>query len=80
MELVVARAAGMSAWQNVTPALSVALLLGGISTVVYNPASATLREASKRIESRLFGQSQTSFEASGSGYWVRQHSADGESI
>jgi lipopolysaccharide export system permease protein len=80
MELVVARGAGMSVWQIIAPALLVALLLGAISTLVYNPVSATLREASKRIESRVFGQAQTSFEASGSGYWVRQRSTDGESI
>jgi lipopolysaccharide export system permease protein len=80
MELVVARAAGMSVWQIIAPALLVALLLGVISTVVYNPVSATLREASKRIESQIFGQSQSPFEGYGSGYWVRQRSTDGESI
>ena len=44
LELVVARAAGMSAWQFVTPALIVALLLGVFATLVYNPVAASLQE------------------------------------
>jgi lipopolysaccharide export system permease protein len=80
MELVVARGAGMSVWQIIAPALIVALLLGTFGTLVYNPLSASLREASKRIESQIFGPSQSALEGYGSGYWVRQRGADGESI
>src|SRR6478672_2307208 len=46
-ELVVARSAGMSAWQFVAPALIVAFALGIIGTAVYNPMSAAMREWSK---------------------------------
>jgi lipopolysaccharide export system permease protein len=80
MELVVARGAGMSVWQIIAPALIVALLLGTFGTLVYNPLSASLREASKRIESQIFGPSQSALEGYGSGYWVRQRGGDGESI
>jgi lipopolysaccharide export system permease protein len=80
MELVVARGAGMSVWQIITPAVLVALVLGAIGTLVYNPLSASLREASKRIESQIFGQTQTALEGYASGYWVRQRGTDGESI
>jgi lipopolysaccharide export system permease protein len=82
MELVVARGAGMSVWQIITPAILVALVIGVFGTTVYNPVSASLREASKRIESRLFGgQNQTAFEGyEGGGYWVRQRGNDGDSI
>jgi lipopolysaccharide export system permease protein len=80
MELVVARGAGMSVWQIIAPALVVALVLGVIGTLVYNPVSASLREASKRIESQLFGQTQTALEGYAGGYWVRQRGTDGESI
>jgi lipopolysaccharide export system permease protein len=80
MELVVARGAGMSVWQIIAPAMVVALVLGAIGTLVYNPVSASLREASKRIESKVFGQAQTALEGYDSGYWVRQRGADGESI
>src|SRR5262249_46876240 len=51
LELVIARAAGMSAWQFVAPAIVVALLLGIAVTTAYNPVSTALRERSKRLES-----------------------------
>src|SRR5215831_19898224 len=41
-ELVIARAAGVSAWQFVTPAIVAAFLLGTIVTTLYNPVSAML--------------------------------------
>ena len=56
LELVVARSAGMSAWQFIAPALIVAFLLGVFATAVYNPVSAILQERSKRYEAELFGQ------------------------
>jgi lipopolysaccharide export system permease protein len=80
MELVVARGAGLSVWQIIAPALVVALVLGALGTVVYNPVSASLREASKRIESQVFGHIQSALEGYDSGYWVRQRGTDGESI
>src|SRR5579872_3783713 len=55
LELVVARAAGVSAWQFIAPALVAALILGFLATVAYNPMSAGLRELSKRMEAELFG-------------------------
>src|SRR5512135_1502424 len=58
LELVVARSAGMSAWQFVSPALVVAFLLGVLATTIYNPLSATMQERSKRFEAELFGEGQ----------------------
>jgi lipopolysaccharide export system permease protein len=78
LELVIARAAGMSAWQFVAPALAVALLLGIAVTTAYNPLSAALRERSKRLESELFGERPTGLQLTGSGFWVRQRSDDGK--
>ena len=42
LELVVARAAGVSAWQFIAPALASAILLGFLATTAYNPMSANL--------------------------------------
>ena len=56
LELVVARAAGVSAWQFMAPALASAIVLGVLATVAYNPMSANLRELSKRMETELFGR------------------------
>jgi lipopolysaccharide export system permease protein len=82
LELVVARAAGMSAWQFTAPAVIVALVLGALAATVYNPISAALQERSKRIETELFKQDRRGGlqEAAGGGFWVRQKSAEGQAI
>jgi len=81
LELVVARSAGVSAWQFITPVLVVALLLGTAATTIYNPVSALLQEQSKRLQAEILGESQPGLQASsGSGYWLRQRSVDGQSI
>jgi lipopolysaccharide export system permease protein len=79
LELVVARAAGISAWQFVAPAVIVAVLMGIVITTSYNPLSAALRERSKRIESELFGERASSgaLQAGVGSFWVRQRSTDG---
>ncbi len=80
LELVVARAAGMSAWQFVTPALVIALILGVLATLVYNPVAAALQERSHRLEVEFLGGSPDSGMTTGNGFWVRQKNADGQSI
>ncbi len=80
LELVIARAAGMSAWQFIAPAVVVALLIGAFSTAVYNPLAAYLNEQSKRLEAEMTGGRPTGPQAVSGGFWVRQRSADGQSI
>ncbi len=77
LELVIARGAGMSAWQFVAPALVLALLIGAVITTAYNPLSASLRERSKRLEAELFGERVTGVMQTSGGFWVRQRSPDG---
>ena len=55
LELVVARAAGISAWQFTAPAISDRLPDRRLQTAIYNPVSAVLREKSTRLEGDLFG-------------------------
>lgn len=80
LELVVARAAGMSAWQFVSPAMVVAFLIGVFATTVYNPVSATLQEQSKRYEAELFNQTPAGLGGTTTNLWVNQRSADGQAI
>src|SRR6187431_3373325 len=80
LELVIARASGVSAWQFISPALVVALLVGIGATTIYNPISALLDEQSKRLRSEMAGQEEALRSPSGSGFWVRQRSVDGQSI
>ena len=79
LELVVARSAGMSAWQFIRPAIVIALLVGITVTTVYNPLSATFREESERLEATLTGDKRSPM-MSVSGLWLRQRSREGQSI
>jgi lipopolysaccharide export system permease protein len=79
-ELVVARSAGMSAWQFVAPAVIAAFALGIVATAVYNPISAVMREWSKRLEAEMFGDKTGGLQDASFGFWVRQRSSDGQSI
>jgi lipopolysaccharide export system permease protein len=81
LELVVARAAGISAWQFIAPAVIVAFLFGTVATTLYNPLAAVLHERSKRVEAEMTGEVTTSaLRESTSGFWVRQKSDDGAAI
>lgn len=80
LELVIARAAGMSAWQFIAPGVVAALLLGAFATGVYNPIASVLHEQSKRMEVEMSGHVQQGPRTIGSGIWLRQRSVDGQSI
>ncbi|MBV9458292.1 MAG: LPS export ABC transporter permease LptG [Bradyrhizobium sp.] len=80
LELVVARAAGVSAWQFIAPALAAAMILGVLATVAYNPMSANLREISKQMEAELFGGAPGGGVQDASGFWINQVNADGQVI
>jgi len=78
LELVVARAAGISAWQFMTPALVSALILGVLATTIYNPVSADMQERARQMEAELFGEDRGGQDASG--FWVNQVTGEGQSI
>jgi lipopolysaccharide export system permease protein len=80
LELVIARAAGVSAWQFVSPALVSAILLGTLATVAYNPMSAALSETSKRMEAELFGAAPGGGIQDATGFWINQVNPDGQVI
>ena len=80
LELVVARAAGVSAWQFIAPALAAAMVMGVLATVAYNPMSANLRELSKQMEAQLFGGAPGGGVQDASGFWINQINADGQVI
>jgi lipopolysaccharide export system permease protein len=81
LELVVARAAGVSAWQFVAPSMIAAFVFGVVATTLYNPLAAVLHERSKRLEAEMMGELPPSaLQAGTGGFWVRQRSADGAAI
>ena len=78
LELVVARAAGVSAWEFLQPGVLVALLVGVLSVAIYNPVSAYMKQKAAEIEARIFAKSSKF--ASGKDLWIRQRSIDGQAI
>jgi len=78
LELVVARAAGISAWQFLQPGLFVALVIGIVSVTVYNPVSAILKQRASALETKIF--SRTAAQTRGKAIWLRQKSQDGQAI
>lgn len=76
LELVVARAAGVSVWQIMAPPLLVVLAIGGFAVAVYNPAATFMKGQADRIENSVFGGPANPW----GDLWLRQKSVDGESI
>ena len=77
LELVVARAAGMSVWQFLAPAIFVALAIGVVEVAAYNPLSTAMKREADTVEARIFGPRAATARA---GVWLRQQSVDGQSI
>lgn len=78
LELVVARAAGLSAWQFLLPPVLIVGLIGIFSVTIYNPVSALFKQRADRYETRLFGK--TGRDEADTSLWIRQKSADGQAI
>jgi lipopolysaccharide export system permease protein len=78
LELVIARAAGVSVWQFLTPPVLIVLVIGVLATVAYNPMSAALKARADRIETTIFGR--TNRADADTSLWIRQRSIDGQAI
>jgi lipopolysaccharide export system permease protein len=79
-ELVVTRAAGVSVWRLLTPALLTAIVLAVFVVTVYNPLAAAFANRFEALESRYFERSSTRLSISADGLWLRQGSAGGQTV
>lgn len=77
LELVVARAAGVSVWQFLAPPTLAALGLGLIAIGLYNPLSATMKQHAEIAEARVL---KNKLLANDTSMWIRQSSPVGQSI
>jgi lipopolysaccharide export system permease protein len=77
LELVIARAAGLSAWQFLLAPLVVAVMFGALLVGIYNPISARLKEKAVSVEAQLLGKSRSN---ELDDVWIRQKSVDGQAI
>jgi lipopolysaccharide export system permease protein len=79
-ELVIIRAAGLSVWQFVQPALVIAVFFGVFAVTVYNPVAAVMKAKSEDIQANLFNKQKSFGTMKGSGAWLRQDGLDGASV
>lgn len=79
-ELIVARAAGVSVWQFLAPALVVAFLGGGIMVTLFNPLAAIMSARYEQLEGRLLEGRQSLLAVSATGLWLRQADEFGQSV
>jgi lipopolysaccharide export system permease protein len=79
-ELTIARAAGISVWQFIQPALAVAVLFGVFAVTIYNPLAAQAKQASERLFTETFAAKKASDARNNTSTWIRQDGPDGPSI
>lgn len=80
LELVVARASGISAWQFLLPGAISGLVIGILATTVYNPLAAALLERSLAINATVFARASPTALNNTGPVWLRQDGKSGESI
>lgn len=82
LELVVVRAAGVSVWQFMRPALIIALSVGAFTTLAYNPLAAATKAYADSIEAEFFGKKNIAspVQSTQSGVWLRQEGSDGQFV
>lgn len=78
LELVVARAAGVSVWQMLAPFIVASALLGLAATFLYNPLAAMAQARSGDIETEISGRASKTNK--GLAPWLRQSGEGVESI
>jgi lipopolysaccharide export system permease protein len=71
-ELVIARSAGVSAWQFLAPALIITLVFSFFNVTLINPIGAALNVKYRDLEMRYLQRTPT-LELTGAGLWLRQH-------
>jgi len=71
-ELVVARSAGVSAWQFLAPAIATAFVIGVIAITVFNPIASVLQARYEALEARILQSSSSNMTLSHTGFWLRQ--------
>ncbi|MEM7210849.1 MAG: LPS export ABC transporter permease LptG [Pseudomonadota bacterium] len=79
-ELVVTRAAGVSAWRLIAPALVVATILGILSFAVYNPIASAFAARFEVLEQRFFDRASSRLAVSSAGLWLRQGNDEGQTV
>ena len=79
-ELTVTRAAGISVWQFLAPALAATFLIGAFAIAIYNPVASALLSRYEQIESKVLRGRTSMLAVSGTGLWLRDADASGQVV
>ena len=79
-ELVVARAAGVSAWQFLLPAVFLGAVIGGIQTTVFNPLASSMLARYEQVDAEYLRNTTSRLSVSPTGVWLRQGNEDGQTV
>jgi len=71
-ELIVVRAAGVSAWQFLTPVVAAAALVGAVQVTLANPTGAAMLGRFEQLETRWLQGRSSLIEVGSSGIWLSQ--------
>lgn len=71
-ELVVARAAGVSVWQFLLPALAITFLIGAFVVTAFNPFASAMVARFDQMEARYLQGKSSLLAVSDAGIWLRQ--------
>ncbi|MBM3555917.1 MAG: LPS export ABC transporter permease LptG [Alphaproteobacteria bacterium] len=79
-ELVVVRAAGVSVWQFLFPALAAGMGIGLLTLVAFNPIAAATAANYEKLEAKYLRGRASLLAVSSNGLWLRQADPDGQSV
>ncbi len=79
-ELVIARAAGVSAWQFLLPVLAAAAMIGVTNVGLLNPIGAAMFSKFEELENRFLRGRPNLLKVSRGGLWLRQRDETGFSV
>jgi len=76
-ELIVLRAAGVSVWQFLLPALLIATAIGAVKVMALNPLAAVLLSHYEHMEGRYLSGKSSLLAVANSGLWLREVDPNG---
>lgn len=79
-ELVVARSAGVSAWQFLLPTIMGGAVIGCLTLGAFNPLAAAMASNYENLEAKFLRGRASLLAVSSTGFWLRQADAQGQSV
>ena len=79
-EIIVARAAGVSIWQFLIPAMLFTFAVGVFQVAIFNPFSAVMLSKFETVEAKYLKRTTSMLAVSRNGLWLRQSDTGGQAV